>query len=185
MVTSGEKASLRTTCINKLISPVSPRISSVPAAFRTAATPSSRGPSQDAREENKTGTLLPRGKGPENELSSLQSRKVQGCSHGRASAQPPAPVACAPAALPSDPPRAIPRCPSVETSPDGKAPEESDSSGSLNPTPENSRPSDLPTGPGWGTPLRCCHNPPMGDATPNGVTYGWLQRQARGLRESF
>lgn len=58
-----KRASLGTTCVNKLIPPVSPGIFSVPAAFRTAATPSSRGTSQDAREKNKTRTLLAWGKG--------------------------------------------------------------------------------------------------------------------------
>ena len=124
---------------------MSPRTPSVPAAFGTAAAPSSRGTSQDAREKNKMGTLLPRGKGPENELSSSQPCKVQGYSHGHAGAQSPAPIACTPAALPSDPPRAIPRCPLVEMSPDSKALEQSDLSGRLNPAPENSHPSDLPT----------------------------------------
>lgn len=124
---------------------MSPRISRVAAAFGTVATPGSRGTSQDAREENKTGTLLPRGKGPENELSSSQPCKAQGCSHGRAGAQPPAPMAHTPAALLSDPARPIPRCPSVEMSPDSKALEESDLSGSLNPASENSGASDLPT----------------------------------------
>lgn len=107
--------------------------------------PGSRGSSRGAREENKTGTLLPQGKGPENELSSSQPCKAQGCSHGRAGVQPPAPIAHAPAVLPSNPPRATPRCPSVGTSPDSKALEESDLSGSLNPAPKNSGPSDLPT----------------------------------------
>lgn len=49
-------------------------------------------------------------------------------------------------AFPSNPPHTVPQRPSIEMSPNGKALEKPNLSRSLNPAPENSRPSDLPTG---------------------------------------